>query len=160
MFAKEPVQLYTLIHQFSNIVENKDELGSIISYVLVSTLMEFSAQAGSWQEMQVEQIAAIYQGLEDTLDQCRSSDSYQILCALNVKVHEFLKTVETEKDIVANPLLKHIMTKLANKRGVPADTFRRSGLALVNAIIERGALTRKVDCLKQDYRIIEVIFAT
>ncbi|MBU0504808.1 MAG: hypothetical protein ABII18_04185 [bacterium] len=152
-------QLYDLLNKLSLLVDNKDELGNIVGCAVIASLIDFSTQSGALQDIHFEQINVIYQKLEETLNQCKSTDSFQALCELNVKVHDFFKDFNHDQEL-GSPLLKRIMFTLEKRHGVHEDILRRNGLALFNAIIERGPLQRKVDYLKQDYRLLEGIFGT
>ena len=154
-------QFYTYINQLSALVDNKDEFGSIIGYAVMASLIPFSTQSGSLQDIHFEQLVAVYQELEGAVTSCKATDSFQTLCELNVTVNDFFKEHE-ENDSPpepGSPLLKRIMSVLEQKRGVPEDILRRNGLALASAVLDRGALERKVDCLKRDYRLLENIFS-
>lgn len=152
-------QLYDLLNKLSLLVVNKDELGNIVGCAVIASLIDFSTQSGALQDIHFEQINAVYQKLEEALNQCKDTDSFQAFCELNVKVHDFLKDFNPDQEF-GSPLLKKIVFILDKRHGVHEDILRRNGLALYNAVIERGPLQRKVDFLKQDYRLLEGIFGT
>ena len=160
MAKQHKTQLYTLIRNLSLSISDKDELGSIIAFSIITSLLDFSSNSGAEQDIMFEQSTAIYQGLAAAFIECQDTDSFQTVCRLHVQVNDFLFSA-TNNDFLESqksPLLQAIVATLLRRRGSIEDVLRRNGIELADAIMDKGPLVRKFDFLTQDYQLIQTHF--
>ena len=160
--AKYEKQLYSLLSKLSLYVENRDELGSIVGYLVVNSLIDFKTTSRDQQEIQFEEVKKVYSGIENVIESCKETDSYNALCDMHIKVNPFLNEIielqEVEPDKTGSHLLKNISEQLVRRRGSYQDNLRRIGLGFIEEVMAKGAVRRKVDALKKDYDIIKTYF--
>jgi len=156
-------QLYTLITKLSTYVESRDDLGILVGYCVIGSLLDFKTKTGSQQERQFEEIKEIYKGLEKTIATCETnetSDGYIALCEIKNEKESILKKFLSQplepKD--ETPLLTKIISHLSLKKNY-ADVLRRKGIGLINNLNSRGQINGTKNILTKDYHIIEEIFS-
>jgi hypothetical protein len=160
--ARKEKQLYCLLDRLSNYVENRDELGSIIGYAVIGSLIDFETNSRDQQEIQFEEIKSVYSGIENAIHTCRKqTNSYEALCDLHLKVQPYMNDQIKNNDIpnTNSNLLTNIVNNLINRRGNYEDKLRRNGLAILEQVLERGPLRRKIDVLNRDHTTIKTYFS-
>ncbi len=59
MSPKDSKQFYSLFQTLTGYIENKDELGSIVGYSVIGSLINFETNSGSFQEINFEQVKSV-----------------------------------------------------------------------------------------------------
>ncbi|HDD70926.1 MAG TPA: hypothetical protein ENF94_02055 [Candidatus Woesearchaeota archaeon] len=151
-------QLYTLIEALDAQTDDKGELGSLISYVILTSLIDFETNTGSEEERRFEEIKAIYTGLEKAIERSREEDSYSVLCELTTqKAKELKQILDKERKIENETLLKLIINSLTHQKNYE-DTLKRKGLRLRDNVYDTGILYGRRNILRKNYEAIRDIF--
>lgn len=151
-------QLFTYFQEIDLHVNSRDELGSILGYSSIGSLLGFTTNTGSAEEKKFEQVKAVYAGLEAVLDNLKSpgegasllnSDSgFAILCGLKMdidpKVREYLSASPPDEESgefnFGSGLVGLFLAQLSRRRGNYEDHLRRGGLRLMESVYESGPL--------------------
>jgi hypothetical protein len=153
-----PTQLYDLFKQLKLVENGERELGLIISYTVVDSLLGFESSSGSAEERKQQQIKAVYEGLERTIFDCQESDSSSIIFSKRGTVNPKIQSYHdgSQRDVGESDLLVRIMGKLSTSYSRnPADRLKRDGISLYKEVISEGQKSRKVDALTGDYALIQ-----
>lgn len=157
-------QLYTLLKDLSLHITDTDDLGQIIGYSVLQSLMQFETTSGSPTEIEFQEIKAIYAGLEETITSCRQEDPYRVLCDLEVDVRQTLDQVISEmnqtKDDASSGsrLIKDIIITLKDGHRHYQDHVKRMGLSLKQSVSDKGEITGWKNILIADYKTVHDIF--
>ncbi len=168
-----PQQLYTLLDTLEPYVDNRDELGLLIGYSILNSLLDFRTTTGAEEEIRFEEVKAVYDGLENTIRQVEKEGSYPALCdyqmAVDPKMQSYVRegvvmeqeraegsSESKERSVGAKPrLLSTILSYLVDLKGNYPDKLRRRGLELFDDAQNRGPYKRRGSSLRNDYELIK-----
>jgi hypothetical protein len=153
-----PIQLYDLFKQLRLIEDGERELGLIISYTVVDSLLDFESPSGSIDERKQQQIKAVYEGLERAISECQEGDSASMIFSRRGTVDPKIQGYHdgSQRNVGESDLLVRIMGKLSTSYSRnPADRLKRDGIALYHEVISEGQKSRKVDALTGDYALVQ-----
>ena len=155
-------QLYTLLKDLSLHVTDADDLGQIIGYSVLQSLLQFETTSGSPTEIEFQEIKAIYTGLEETIAACRQEEPYRVLCELEVHVRKSLDQPRTEteppQDSTNPKLLKDILSSFKEGHRHYRDNIKRMGLSLRQSVSDKGEIAGWKNILTADYKTVHDIF--
>jgi hypothetical protein len=159
---KQEQQLYYLFKKLGDVVEDRDELGMLIGYSIVSSLLGLTSNTPLRRERRAEALVAVHEGLEKTLQDCTAAGSYPTLLSLQslIETYSNLESPETsgaEQKKRKVPRIKK--TLLKNPGSFYCDQLRKKGLRILSQTSARGAYESRSDILNKDYNILESCFA-
>lgn len=174
---KNQRQLHGLFRKLSLYVDNQRELGLLIGYTIVHSLLDFKSETGAIEERRFEETKTVYAGLERTIEACakiteggESGPAYSRICELRPSVDKAIseyvpspnqkrsedrgegkKEPEERKpeSILLNTLLNEFSGQSAR---VPADRILKEGMSLYETVLGSGPEMRNKDALTKDYR--------
>ena len=162
MSPKDSKQFYSLFQTLTGYIENKDELGSIVGYSVIGSLINFETNSGSFQEINFEQVKSVYRGIENVISACEKEDEiahpigFSVYCELRTIVDPFLnEKIEehpTMSEVHEKYFLGEIIKSLSNRRGNYQDHLRREGLALLVDIQMSGSIAGRRNSLLSDFQ--------
>jgi hypothetical protein len=149
-------QLYTLVPKLASHIEDKDELGAILAYSVVQSLINFQTMTGSEEERMFQEVKRIYAGLEQTIQECSQQSSFMKLCNFQSELNPLLKhlIINNLQETGDSQIFNLIASYLSNKKGNYEDMLRRNGLLIIDKIYSRGSLYGTRNILTQDYLVI------
>lgn len=160
-------QLYHLLKELGLHVSDRDDLGQIIGYSILNSLLSFKTTSGARTEIEFEEIKAIYAGLEHTISSCRTKNPYHVLCNLETKVRGKVEPLiaqekpnETNASISppVTKLLHDIISSLTEGQRHYRDHIKRFGLSLKQTVADKGEITGWKNVLIADYKTVRDIF--
>jgi hypothetical protein len=157
---EEEPQLYTFVRNLGFHVPNADELGRLVGYSTINSLINFSTNSGSPQEREFQQVKAVHAGLERLLKEAANKESFIVLCELE------LITDPTLVEYLNNPnsytgnsdILTTILKRFTINRRNYKDKIRRHGSAVCEETRQRGIIYGTKNILVTDYRTIQNAF--
>lgn len=155
-------QLFYRIDTLGKLLENERELGEIVGYTILGSLMGFETDSGSIEEKRFEQVKKIYRALQVCANELHSKDPYDVVCDHKPELDSLISQQgegEMEGDYKSDLFRRAVERLNARNSRNPGDIIYRDGLALVRRITEAGALVGKRNFLTRDYRLLDEIFA-
>ena len=172
--------LYELLRKLHLQVVNERDLGSLLGYGIVASLLPFQSLSRDETERRYEQVKSCYDGLDLLITSSRMIDSYALVCEMKARVdpaienyHPSLSTAESKTDPKSQAseksqtdqenqtdLLSSIFQRLTQRSSFnPEDRLVRDGIALYHRVMDEGKPPEgRKNTLTQDYRSIEDIF--
>ena len=159
-------QLYTFLEGL-RVINDRDERGLVLGYSLAQSLLT-TPLTSRRQQLQHDEVRAVYHGLEEAVSRCRNSPSsspssnpaYDYLCELRQVVDpliERLKEAGSQTSVGKNSLQRAVGLQLQKSRN-PQDRLRRDGLGLMDSSIRRGRIYGQGNILRVDYDLLKETF--
>lgn len=171
-------QLYYLFGKISSNVNHRDYLGSIISYNVISGLLDFSTNIGFSRNDRLLRPADVKNLNRETIKQYKYEEMRSIYKSINTNLETITKEgIDAGMGILikkCNPplekyisnekkydkqslLLFNIVEMLKDNRNF-GDTLRKKGIVLFEEVRNRNAFIRPSDYLKEDSEsVLEVM---
>jgi len=154
--------LYELLRKLHLQVVNERDLGSLLGYGIMASLLPFQSISNDGDERKYEQVKSCYDGLDLLIASSRTIDSYALVCEMKTRVDPALENYpahQTDENSQTD-LLPSIFLRLTQRSSFnPEDRLVRDGIALYHRVMGEGKPPEgRKNTLTQDYRSIEDIF--
>ncbi len=165
---QQGTQLHGLLRKLSNLVENRDDLGSLIGYSVLDSLYSFSTNSGSEEEIKLQETKAIYENIDTAIDDVlerlqelgTENASYDLLCDKMKAVDGRMRTEPGDATRPSRSRLLAIIRETLPEKGYE-DKIRRYGLKLLETVERRGRfIENKERTLLGDYEDIMTCFTS
>ncbi len=153
--------LYELLSRLHLQIVNERDLGSLLGYCLVDSLLPFQSISGDRDERKFEQVKLVYDGLDRLVQSSETADPYIILCGMKSRVDPaFDQYASKNFSETVCDLVQAIFRRITERSGLNhEDSLVRDGIALYHRVIGEGQPSEgKRSVLTQDYRSIEAVF--
>ncbi|MFC1741015.1 hypothetical protein ACFL3V_00575 [Nanoarchaeota archaeon] len=152
-------QLYTLLNRLQAYVPNADELGALVGYCIIESLHDFDTNTGSTEQVEFEEIKAVYNGLEQVIESSKENDGYTTLCELKMTADPWIiESLEPEAGYQRKSTLVQIAMNYLQSSGRDfQDKLRRKGKQIVSDVTSRGPVTGAKNSLSRDYNLVNMI---
>ncbi len=154
--------LYELLTRLKLLVVNERDLGSLLGYGIIDSLLPFQSVSRDEAERNYEQVKLCYAGLDRLVASSRETESYALVCEMKARVDPALKDYLSHQadENSKTDLLQSIFLRLTQRSSFnPEDRLVRDGIALYHRVMDEGRPPEgRKNTLTQDYRSIEDIF--
>lgn len=148
-------QLYYLLKELKNSIDDHENLGSLVGYLILDGLYALNALSESEEETHRLEMMSIYDCISSTLDSLiekvtgdrNEEKGYTTLCEKIACVDPLLKDDLKQGDPKRQSELLNTILKNLPAKGYE-DRIRRRGLSLLERVARRGYLK---DALNGDY---------
>ncbi|MCB9361939.1 hypothetical protein H6504_00750 [Candidatus Woesearchaeota archaeon] len=138
------------------LVDNTDDFGQLFSYSIMSSLIDFSTTTGAEEQKHFEEVKAVYNGLERTIDACKTeANPYTAIFSHEQNIRQYMDAEATKKD---SSLLGVISERLRSGNKSYPDRMRRKGLCLYDLIQNDREHKSTKTALTRNYKLIKRCF--
>jgi len=166
--------LYDLLTKLKLLVVNERDLGSLLGYGIVASLLPFQSLSRDETERKYGQVKSCYDGLDLLITSSRTIDSYVLVCEMKERVDPAIEQYHPDHSVPEGGtdeksqadqgsqagLLPSIFLRLTQRSSFnPEDRLVRDGIALYHRVMDEGRPPEgRKNTLTQDYRSIEDVF--